>query len=111
MGGLEQEAAGPGAQGVDDVLVEPERGEDEDALARQPPGGLDAVHDRHTDVHQHDVGRVLRRSLDRLLAGAGLGDDLDVPGGLEHGLEAGPHHRLVVGDHDPQPAHASRPSP
>ena len=32
-GVLEQEAAGAGAQRVDDVLVEPERGEDQDALA------------------------------------------------------------------------------
>ena len=31
---LEQEAAGPGAQRLDDVLVEAERGEDEHALAR-----------------------------------------------------------------------------
>jgi hypothetical protein len=72
-GVLEQEAAASGAQGVDDVFVEPEGGEDEDALARQPPGGLDAVHDRHADVHQHGVGRVLRGGLDRLLAGARLG--------------------------------------
>ena len=66
---------------------------------------------RHADVHQHDVGRVLGRGRDRLLAGAGLGDDLDVAGGLEHGLEAGAHHRLVVGDHDAQRAHAAAPSP
>ena len=46
---------------------------------------------------------------DRLLAGAGLGDDLDRAGRLEHGLEAGAHHRLVVGDDDAQPAHDAPP--
>ena len=80
------------------------------ALAREPAGGFDAVHAGHADVHQHDIGGVLGRRLDRFLAGAGLGDDLDVAGGLEHGLEAGAHHRLVVGDDDPQLAHALLPS-
>jgi hypothetical protein len=70
-------------------------------LARESAGGFDAVHARHADVHQHDIGRMLGRRLDGFLAGAGLGDDLDVAGGLQHGLEAGAHHRLVVGDDHP----------
>ena len=101
---LEQEAAGAGAQRLDDVLVEAEGGEDEDALTRQAAGRLDAVHARHPDVHQHDVGAVRLGRRDRLLAGGGLGHHLDRAGRLEHGLEAGAHHRLVVGDDDPQPA-------
>ena len=65
---LEQESAGARVQRVVDVLVEVERREDEDAraVARRRradlPGGLDAVHHGHADVHQHDVGRVLARS-------------------------------------------------
>ena len=106
---LEQEAAGAGAQRLDDVLVEAEGGEDEDALARQPPRRLDAVHARHADVHQHDVGRVGLGGRDRLLAGARLGHDLDRAGRLEHRLEAGAHHRLVVGDDDAQAAHVAPP--
>ena len=43
-----------------------------------PARGLDAVHARHADVHQHDVGPSRARQLDRLGAVAGLADDLDV---------------------------------
>ena len=39
----------------------------------QPPGRLDAVHQRHPHVHQHDVGReVVGDELERLRARAGL---------------------------------------
>ena len=37
---LEQRAAGARAQRGDDVIVEPEGGEDQDPLARQPASGL-----------------------------------------------------------------------
>jgi hypothetical protein len=46
---------------------------------------------------------------DRLRAVAGLGDDLDRAGRLEHGLEARAHERLVVGDDDAQAAHRAAP--
>jgi hypothetical protein len=107
MGGriLEQEAACPRAQRVDDVVVEPERGDDQHPLTGKSPRRLDAVHLWHADVHEHDIGCVVSRRAYRLFTRARLGDDLDGSRGLEHGLEAGPHHRLVVGDHDPQLAH------
>ena len=38
---------------------------------------------------------------DRLGAVLGLADHLDVVAGVEDHAEAGPHQRLVVGDHDP----------
>jgi hypothetical protein len=38
---------------------------------------------------------------------ARLADDLDVAGRLEHRLEAGAHHRLVVGDHHAQMGHVT----
>ena len=45
-----------------------------------------------------------------LVSGAaigGLADDLHLAARLEHGAEAGPHRRLVVGDHEAQrPAHS-----
>ena len=58
---LDEEAAGAGAQGVDDVLVEVERRHHQDpwralrGQCREPPGGLDPVHDRHADIHDDDV--------------------------------------------------------
>jgi len=107
---LEQEAAGAGAQRGDDVIVEPEGGEDQNALARQLSGRLDAVHLGHADVHEHDVGGVLLGCRDGLGSGAGLGDDLDVACRFKHGLEAGAHHRLVIGDDDSQAGHAIRSS-
>ena len=57
---LEQEAAGPEAQGGEGVLVEVEGGQDEHprrgGLGHHPPGGLDPVHPRHPHVHQDHVG-------------------------------------------------------
>src|SRR6201999_2242591 len=40
---LEEEAACPGPQGFEDVLVEAERGEDQDLLVWHPSSGLDPV--------------------------------------------------------------------
>ena len=100
---LEDEAARPGPQRLDDVLVEPEGGQDQDAVPGQPPRRLDPVEQRHADVHQHDVGAQRARELDRLLAVAGLADDLHLAGRLEHRAEARAHQRLVVGDQQAQP--------
>ena len=66
---LEEEAAGAGPQGLVDVLVEVEGGEDEDVGGRrrcsEPAGGLDAVELGHADVHEDDVGLVLAGAGDR----------------------------------------------
>ena len=59
---LDQEPAGPGTQRVEDMLVEAVVGEDDHVhsrqarLGRDAPRGLDAVQDRHLDVHECDVG-------------------------------------------------------
>ena len=69
---LEQEAAGAGLEALVHVLVEIEGGEDEDARALVAPQRddrarrLDAVHDRHLHVHEHDVGVEAARQLHRL---------------------------------------------
>jgi hypothetical protein len=99
-GVLEQEPARARTQRLDDVVVEPERREDQDAVAGQPARRLDAVEHRHADVHQHDVRPVRLGQADGLLAVARLGDDRDRAGRLEHGLEARAHQRLVIGDED-----------
>jgi hypothetical protein len=105
---LEQEAAGArGERGVD-VLVEIVGRQDEDAgLARavgqDPPGGLQPVHPRHPDVHEHRVGPGPPDGGDRLGAIGRLGHHLDAVSGEDH-AESGAHQGLVVGDDDPQRA-------
>ena len=64
-------------------------------------GRLDPVHAWHPDVHQYDIGAVPSGLFDRLLTGAGLGDDFDVAGALEQSFEPGAEQRLVVGDDYP----------
>ena len=90
-------------QSVEDVLVELEGREDDDArrvgdFARR----LDAIDARHPDVHQHDVGALLADDVDRLLAVRGFARDLQVGLGLDDHLEPCPDHGLVVdyGDAD-----------
>src|SRR6201995_2256041 len=67
---LPNSPAGP--QRAEDVLVEPEVGEDHDAHAVEPfvrddlPGGLEAVEHRHLNVHQGDVRAGLGGRGDRL---------------------------------------------
>ena len=104
-GVLEQEAAGTGPEGLEHVVVPLEGGEDDDPapqgrLLADPSGGLQAVHLRHLDVHEHDIGLVLPGHDDGLLAVACLADDLQVVLGLQDHSEPGSHHRLVVGEHD-----------
>ena len=64
VGVLEQEAARPGPQGVEEVVVAVEgREHDDPAEVRRDdrPGRLDAVHHRHLHVHEDDVGCELAR--------------------------------------------------
>ena len=60
-GVLEQEPAGPGAERLEDVVVALEGGEDDDpawdvGFSDDAAGGLQAVHPRHLDVHEHHIG-------------------------------------------------------
>ena len=52
---LGDEAAGAGAQRLDDVLVEAERRQHQHAMVGQPLDRLDPVEVRHPDVHQDHV--------------------------------------------------------
>ena len=67
--------------------------------ARDPLGRGDAVEDRHLDVEDDQVGPVLLGQLDRLVAVAGLADDVVALLG-EHLGEVHADQRLVLGDHD-----------
>jgi hypothetical protein len=106
-GVLEHESAGPAAQRLEDVLVLVEGGHHEDPgqrrldRRRDDLGGLQPVHDRHADVHQHDVGPQRPRLADRLDPVAGLADHAQVRGGLDEHPEPGPDQGLVVGDQHP----------
>ena len=87
VGGLDafaEEPAGPGAQRVEDVLVGFEGRQDQHPDAGEVfvrgdgAGGCEAVHVRHPDVHQHDVGTGTSGQGDRLFARRRLSDDLQV---------------------------------
>jgi hypothetical protein len=101
---LEQEAGRPRAQRVDDVLVEVVRRQDQHAgrVAElvQPARRLDAVHARHPDVHEDDVGPQRPHLRQRDLAVGGLTDHLDVRLGLQDEAEAGAQQWLVVDQQD-----------
>ena len=68
LGVLDQEAAGPGAERLEDVLVELEGGQHDHPRCRpgrvggDPPGRLEPVDARHPDVHQHHVGLQVART-------------------------------------------------
>ena len=86
---------------LDEVVLR-ERGEDQhgrEPLARDGAGRGEAVHARHLDVEDREVGLQLADELDRLVAAAGLADDL-VALLLEDLLEVETDDRLVLGDHD-----------
>jgi hypothetical protein len=104
---LEQEAAGAGAQGAQDIIVGLEGGEDDDLGCLGPRaqqlGGGQALHPRRADVHQHDVGPVLGHRLCDLAAVRGLGDDRDVVGACEQHGQPGANQRVVVDDEHADP--------
>ena len=109
---FEEKRRGPGGQGVEDVLVELEGGEDDDPgdlgdLARR----LDAVDAGHADVHQHHVGSFAADEVDGLLAVGGFARDLHVGLGLDDHAKPRAHERLVVGDRHADCFHAPLPDP
>jgi hypothetical protein len=62
---------------------------------------LDAVHARHSDVNECDIGGMFRNLLEGVFAGAGLTDDLEASG-FEKETNSGADQGLMVGNHDPQ---------
>ena len=101
---LQHEPARARSQRVEDVRVESEGRQDQDARgglgADDPPGRLDPVEHRHADVHQHDVGPQPPRRCDRVLSIAGLCEHGQLGLALEDLAQADPDERLVVGDQD-----------
>src|SRR5690349_20774392 len=104
---FEQEAAGAGPQGTQDVVVGVEGREDDDlgrALAAAHDfGGRQAVHSRHANVHQHDAGLVFGDGAFDLAAVGGLADDLNVTGARQQHAEPGADQCVVVDDQHADP--------
>lgn len=102
---LEQEAAGPRAQGREHVLVEIECGQDHDPRRMpgvdQLPRGRDPVQRRHPHAHQHDVGRRAPGDLDHLASVSGLAHDRQAIASVDDHPKAGAHQLLVVGQQHP----------
>src|SRR5262245_24361725 len=103
---LEQEARCTGAQGVEDVVVLFEGGQDQHSSAWRGAGELscrrDAVEIGHADIHQHDVGIEAARSVDGFPSRRGLSDDLHRGISGEELDQAGAHEVVVVGDQHPR---------
>ena len=82
LGILQQIADGPGADGADDFFIFQDAGQGHDLdlrqLATDEGRGGDAVHDRHEQVHEHDVGPQGVGQLHGLGAIRRLPDDLQV---------------------------------
>jgi hypothetical protein len=64
------------------------------------PRALNAVHDRHADVHQDHVGAQQAGSLDGLAPVGGFPHHVQPGLRLEDEPQAAPHERLVVGEQD-----------
>ncbi len=86
------------------MLIEIEGGEDDHARGGGGPGGgeearrLDAIHDRHADVHQHHVRSELPRQRHGLQTVRSLPHDREAGARLDNQPKADAHQRLVVGD-------------
>src|SRR5690606_3656326 len=110
---LQHVAGRAGLDDVDDEAVLQHRrqrhdlgvGEAAPDLAR----GLDAVHHRHQQVHDDDVGPQLLYQRQRLLAVPGLADDLEVGLEPEGEPQASPDHRVVVYEQDADLVHRFSP--
>src|SRR5690606_8201314 len=98
---LEQEAGGSGPQRRAQVLVGIEGGHDDHprrlGLLHDPARGLQPIHPRHTDVHQHHIRAQPCCRLHGLPPGRSDSYHRDAPLGLEHHAEPGSHHLVVVG--------------
>ena len=110
LGVLQEEPGGAGADRLEHVLVEVERGEHHDVHGRRATGSATIV---RVAARPSTLG--IRMSitttsgsscageLDRGRAVVGLADDLDVVLGVEQHPQTGPEQRLVVGEHDTDP--------
>ena len=101
---FEDEAGGAVAQRDLDVLVGVEGRGDDDSQRRlhvgagEEPGGGEAVEHGHPDVEQADIGPDPLGQFDGRTTVVGLADNGHVGLAVDDHPEAGPHHRLIVGE-------------
>jgi len=102
---LEQEAAGSGAQGGEDDLVELHCGQHQDpglpAERNDLPRRVDPVAAGHPHVHQHDVGGCAAHGLERGVGVPSRGHHLEVRGAADDRCQTVADKLLVVDDRDP----------
>jgi hypothetical protein len=100
------ESGGAGTDGLCDVLVGLEGGEDQDAgvgqggVGADGGGGGEAVGVRHADVHEDDGGVVGAGEGDGLVPVGRFGDHRHVGGGVDEHSEGLAQECLVVGEQD-----------
>jgi len=101
---LEQVPGRSCLQNGKDVLIVIVRRQDENRGPRtnglDPLGSLDAVHDRHADVHNGHVGMLARRESDGLTAVARLGDHGQVCLPFQDAAGAFAHEHVIIGEQD-----------
>src|SRR5690606_41129363 len=95
-------ARSPAQRVLDDLRLSAVREHHDGGDADQVREGGDAVDSGHADVEQDDVGAVGVDGFAGFPAVGGLRHDGDVVAAGEHGGQAGPDHRVVVGDDDPE---------
>jgi len=97
---LEEIAAGPRFERPLDVHIAVPGGQRDDPclgeLGPDDSNGLDSVHDRHTEVHQCDVGLVLPPRFDRFAPIGGLGHQGEVGIGRDERGQATPVDGMVI---------------
>jgi hypothetical protein len=106
---LEEIAPGPGLEGPVNVGIAIPGGQRNDAcpgkFADDGGNGIHAVHDRHAQVHQGDIGMVSGERFDRFPAVGALHNQLHVLMGGEERGETVPEDGVVVHRHDPNLVH------
>lgn len=107
FGVLHQESGGPGAHGLEDVLVEFEGGQHHHPYLGKFrgrgdfAGGGQPVQHRHANIHEHHIRAEFPGQPHRLFAIGGLADYLDIVLRVQQCRESGAYQRLIIGDHDP----------
>jgi hypothetical protein len=110
---FQQVRPSPGQQGTVNILFSVLGRQHDDTGIWKPrtyfPGRLDSAHSRHAQIHEHNLGPVLSKQLDRLKPVFRLGHYLHVRLRGNHGPQSVPHERVVIGyqysDHARIPEH------
>lgn len=81
------------------VLKRHEHDDDPRMSLLEPPGGLEAVHLGHVDLHQNEIRALVIGVPQRLCAGCCIGERLK-PSRCYHASGGASKSRLVIDDHD-----------